>query len=199
MGYLSGLQEYLDEGYNNSIFNQAWESKKLWEFHMHSRRIITARVLENLTYDLKLNIKGMGEEIIQKTQVKLLYPVEQAESVRGLIKADKKVGGLGLEPIISPRGRHHIKNKSLFPLMKEKQVVFFTLLEGEIIRGIIAGFSRYEITINLKGSLPVTILRHSVYDLRNKKKRCFLKSFQEDQRDWEKSPLFISSDPQADI
>ena len=77
--------------------------------------------------------------------------------------------------------------------MHEKRVVFFTLLEGEIIRGIIAEFSRYDITVKLKGGLPVTILRHAVYDLSNKEGRCFLKTFQEIKRDWEKSSLYVSS------
>jgi hypothetical protein len=76
-------------------------------------------------------------------------------------------------------------------LIKEKEVVFFTFLEGEIMRGIISGFSRYDITLNLKGGLPVTLLRHSVYDLRNKKGRCLLKSFQEKHRDWQKSELYV--------
>ena len=76
--------------------------------------------------------------------------------------------------------------------MKEKQVVFFTLLEGEVIRGVVADFSRYDITVNLKGGVPLTFLRHSLYDVRNKKGRCFLKSFQEKQRDWQKSDLYVS-------
>ena len=75
--------------------------------------------------------------------------------------------------------------------MKEKKVVFMTLLEGEIVRGIIAGFSRYEITVHLKGGTAITVLRHSIYDLRDKKGRCFLKSFQDTHKDWEKSELFV--------
>ena len=193
MGYLLGLQEYLDEMYHVSVFDQARNSGQTWEFHLHDRRIIKATVVENLTYDLKLVIEGAGEELIPKINVKLLYPVELSESVKPILKIDKKVRGLGLEPIPSPRERHHIKNKTLFPLMKDKQVLFFILLEGEIIRGIITGFSRYEVTVNLKGGIPVTVLRHCVYDLHDKKGRCFLRSFQEDNRDWEKSPLFVSS------
>ena len=110
-----------------------------------------------------------------------------------LIKAkDKKIKELKLDSILSPRERYHIKNKSLFPLMHEREVVFFTLLEGEMLRGIICDFSRYEITLKLKGGTPVTILRHAIYDLRDKKGRCFLKSFQETRRDWEKSSLYVS-------
>lgn len=197
MGYLLGLQEYLDQNYHLSIFDDALQSGKAWEFHLHKHRIVNARVIENLTYDVKLDIEGAGEEILPKTDVKLLYPQDLSDSVRPQVKLDKAVRGLGLEPIIPPVKRHHIKNKSLFPLMKERRVLFFTLLEGEIIRGIVDGFNRYEITVNLKGQIPVTILRHSVYDLRDKKGRCFLKSFQERLRDWEKTDLFVPSPPKA--
>ena len=195
MGYLSGLQEYLDEKYRISIFDEALTSERPWEFHIHSHRIIKARIVQNLTYDLKISVDGSVDEILSKTDVKLLYPKDLSETVKKLLKTNKKVRDLRLEPIISPAKRYHIKNKSLFPLMKEKEVLFFTLLEGEIIRGIVADFSRYEITVNLKGGLPVTILRHSIYDLRDKKGWCFLKSFQETHRDWKKSPLFVSSTP----
>ena len=133
MGYLSGLQEYLDKGYNLSIFDQALVSHQPWQMHIHGHRMISVNILENLKYDLKVTIEGTGDEILPKTQVKLLYPKDQAGAVTPLVKTDNKVKDLGLDPIISPRNRYHIKNKSLFPLMKEKSVVFFTLLEGEII------------------------------------------------------------------
>ncbi len=55
---------------------------------------------------------------------------------------------------------------------------------------MIGSFSRYEIVLNMKGGLPVTILRHGVLDVRNKKGRCFLKSVQEKSRDWRKSELY---------
>lgn len=193
MGYLLGLQEYMDESYNLSIFDQVFSSKQVYEFHLHPHRIIKANILENLTYDLKINIKAGGDELIPKTNVKFLYPEELAEAFGPLLRTDKKIEDLGLEPIPSPHKRHHIKNKTLFPLMKERRVLLFTLLEGEIIKGIIMGFNRYEITVSLKGGLLVTILRHAVFDLRDKKGRCFLKSFQEGRRDWERCSLFVAS------
>jgi hypothetical protein len=196
MGYLLGLPEYLAANYHNSIFDKALASKQSWELHLHNHRVIRAQIKENLTYDFKVKLEPSGDQSVPKTDVKLLYPADLSESVRPLLKIDRKIKDLELEPIISPEKRYHIKNKSLFPLIKEGQVLFFTLLEGEIIRGILAGFSRYEITVNLKGGMPVTIFRHSVYDLRDKKGRCFLKSFQENHRDWEKSPLFVSFPPE---
>jgi len=192
MGSLLGLQKYLDESYNTSVFDQAFESQEPWELHLHNHRIIKSKVQENLRYDLRFSTKERGEEILPKTDVKLLYPADLSDSVRPLLKTDKKVRNLGLEPIISPRMRHHINNKSLFPLINERRVLFFTLTEGEIVKGLVTGFTRYEITVSLKGGIPVYILRHSVYDLRDKKGLCFLKSCQETRRDWQKSDLFVS-------
>jgi len=191
MGYLQGLSEYLDESYNLSVFQKALESKEFWELHLHEHRIIKVKVLKNLIYDIKAVSEQDMKEVIAKVQIKCLYPAEASEPVRQLIKTDKKVKALDLEPIFSPNHRYFVKNKSLFPLMKEKQVVYFTMLEGEIIRGIIAGFSRYDIIVNLKSGIPLTLLRHGIYDLRDKKGRCYLKSFQQERRDWEKSSLFI--------
>ena len=196
MGHLLGIQEYLDKSYNFSIFDKALASEKPWEIHSHNHRIVKAMVKENLRYDISIDVDGAGkDELLPKVNIKLIYPEELSMSINPLLKTDKKVRGLALEPILAPHERHHIKNKSLFPLIKEKRVLLFTLLEGEVVRGVISDFSRYEVTVNLKGGIPITILRHSIYDLQDKKGRCFLKSFQKTSRDWEKSPLFVSSAP----
>jgi hypothetical protein len=158
---------------------------------LHGQRIVQARVVEDRTYDVGVDIDGQGQEELPKLQVKCLYPAESAASVRKFIKMDPKIQGLGLEPIRLPVERHIVKNKTLFPLMKEREVVFCTLLEGEVIRGIIADFSRYDLTIHAKGGVPIVILRHSIYDLRNKQGRCMLRSFQQTHKDWKKSALFV--------
>jgi hypothetical protein len=192
MSHLVGLQDYLDQHYQRSVFDEAYDSGMPWEMHVHGHKILGVRILENLPYDVKADVEGTPQ-LIPKTDIKLIYPATVAQQVRPLIKAEKKVVHLGLLPIRSPSRRHHVKNKSLFPLMKDREVLFFTLLEGEIVKGIIGDFSRYEITVNLKGGIPVTILRHAIYDLKDKRGRSYLKTFQETHRDWEKSPLFVSS------
>lgn len=193
MGELKGLQDYLDRHYRQTVFAQAQASGEPWEFHLHGGRLHRAVVKEDLKYDLRLSPQVDGEETTPKLQVKLLYPESISPKAVPLINIDPEIHGRGLEPILSPKLRNHIKNKSLYPLMMEREVVFFTLLEGEIIRGVISGFTRYEIQVHMKGGVPVTLLRHAVLDLRNKKGRCFLKSFQEDRRDWEKSTLWDAS------
>jgi sRNA-binding regulator protein Hfq len=191
MGQLEGLKEYLDDKYEISVFDTAMASGKPWTFHLHGRRVLKGVVLENRKWDITLDVPGKEKEELQKIQVSYLHPDDLSESVKPLIKVDKEVESMNLEPILAPGKRYFIKNKSLFPLMKEKEVLLFTLLDGEVLRGIVTDFSRYDVTVSMKGGVLVTILRHSIYDLRNKKGRCFLKFFQEGHRDWEKSPLYI--------
>ena len=192
MGNVQGLQDYLDAEYAKSIFDEAVASGATWEIHHHGHQVLRARITENLIFEIKADVEGQGEMELSKVQIKCLYPADQSESIRRLIKTDKKVKTRNLEAILAPGERNHIKNKSMFPLMKDREVLFFTLLEGEVIRGLIGGFTRYDITINLKGGIPVTTLRHAVHDLRNKKGRSFLRAFQEEHRDWEKHPLFVA-------
>jgi hypothetical protein len=191
MGHLVGLKEYLQATYQHSVFAQALASQQPWELHLHGQRVVRATVTENLTYDIKVDIEGQGPEELPKINVKFLYQADLSAAIRKLIKIDQKTQARALSPILAPHERYFVKNKTLFPLMKERQVAFFTLLEGEMIRGIIADFSRYEITVHLKGGLPIIVLRHSIYDLRNKQGRCLLKSFQDQHKDWEKSALFV--------
>ena len=191
MKHLEGFKDYLDENYTNSIFNLALESKEYWTVYLHGHKLLTAKVTQNFIYEVELTDENLVSQTIPKIQIKALHPIELNPLIRKKIKSDPKVKKLNLEPIITARPRHHIKNKTLFVLMKERQVIFFTLLEGEIIRGLVGAFTRYDITAHLKGGIPVSLLRHSVYDLRDKKNRCYLKSFQETHRDWKKSSLYV--------
>jgi hypothetical protein len=190
MAELKGLRDYLDASYDTSVFDTITGSEGLWSFHLHGQRLITGKLVENQTYDIRLRWEEK-EDLIPKIQIKMVYPQDLAERILPLIKKkDKKVAKQNLEPIVEIKSRHFIKNKTLYPLMMEKEVVFFTLLEGEIIRGIITAFSRFDITMGLKGGVPLTFLRHSIFDVRNKKGRCLLKSTQQASRDWKKSALF---------
>lgn len=191
MGYLRGFNEYLDAHYNESLFDQAVGDGNAWETHIHGHRVVEVRVLENLTYDVRVDVENSGVEILPKIHIKFLYSSEIADAVKPLIRENKAVKSLAVGPHFSPRYRNHVKNKTLYPLMEERDVLFFTLLEGEVVKGIVGGFNRYEITLHMKGALPVTILRHSIYDIRDKKGRCYLKSHQEKRQDWQKSRLYV--------
>jgi len=187
---LIGLKEYLAENYEKSIFKEALADESLYDFHVHSNQILTAKVIDNQAYEAKLSLQNGKEILLPKHNIKFVHLHEHQVQISKLLKYNEHVKKQMLEPILTVKDRKFVKNKSLFPLMKDKEVLFFTLLEGEILRGVIADFSRYEITLYLKGGIPVVILRHAIYDVRDKKSRCYLKHVQDKAKDWQKSSYF---------
>ena len=102
MGFLRGLDEYLDEYYHLSVFDTALESGEPWEFHLHGRRILTLRVLQNEKYDLEVEGDDRQRITLPKLHVKCLYPASTGASAIAMIKTDRKVQEMGLEPIPAP-------------------------------------------------------------------------------------------------
>ncbi len=191
-GHLAGLSEYLAEHDSRSIFDDALASGTLWNFHAHPGRVISARLTGVETYDVTLTPAEGEAETLRKHDIHFLYPAEQAAAVEKLVKPDKAVQALGLEPTVFHGDRQFVKNKSLFPLMEERTVVFITLRNGSVIRGLITGFSRYDIHVSMKGGVAVTLLRHSLHDIQDKDGRCYLKPEQEKRKDWKKSSVFVT-------
>ena len=105
----------------------------------------------------------------------MLCEASREEEVLGRLKTNEALKSAPEGPHFGPRYRHHIKNKSLFPLMNRKEVLFFSTLEGEVLRGVVTGFSRFEIELSMKGGVSVVLLRHAVFDVKDKKGRSYSK------------------------
>ncbi|MFP4258339.1 MAG: hypothetical protein ACLFRE_04975 [Desulfovermiculus sp.] len=194
MEYLAGLKEYLNLNYEDSALEKAYVQGTWHVFHLHGKRVLPARIIDSQTYEATLEDEQGAHHPVHKTEIKFFHSFEEALEIAEKIKIDRQVRSQKLEPIYSTKGRHFIKNKSLYPLMLDREVLFFTLLEGEILRGVIQGFNRYEIKVSLKGGLPVTILRHALYEVQNKKGRSFLKSVQDKKKEWKKSEYYVRAE-----
>lgn len=199
MAFLAGLNDYLLKNYRHSTFEEAASSGALYCLHLHGNTTVQGAVAENMPYDVVVSAVDGTRHELPKTSVKMLYPAELGERVQAHLKIDEDTQTRNLEPIVAPKLRHFIKNKSLFPLMRTQEVLLITLLEGEILRGILHSFSRYEITLALKDGTQVIILRHAILDVRNKQGRCFLKSSQQTLRDWTTSELYIDPRPRSQL
>ncbi len=181
---LSGLREYLEENQYKSIFKEVGENAGSLCLFLHGGKEHAGKVQHDDKFEFDfLNNEGELEKI-HKVKVKFLCPLSNRDMVLKQIKRDENVAKNCEGPHFSPRFRHHIKNKSLYPLMNRKEVLFFTLVEGEVLRGIIIGFSRYEINLNMKQGAPVTLFRHSIYDIRDKKGRSYLKNIVEKNKNY---------------
>lgn len=176
MGKYDELNEYLARFYAKSVFDHACKAGRPFVMYLHGHRVEKILVLKNLKYDLKAKFADGTEQVLSKLEVKMVCEEAEASRTAALLDVDKKVEKLSLEAIRVPSSRNHVKNKTLYPLMQERQVLFCTLLEGEVVRGLITGFTRYEITFAMKGGVEVTVLRHAVKDLRDKKGKSYLKT-----------------------
>ena len=174
-GPLAGLGEYLKRHQLRSIFDKIVQEGESWCLFYFGGRQLVGTIQKNDKYEVDFIKENKELERIHKVRVNFLCPLSAKDEVLKQIKQDKTVAQNPEGPHFSPRFRHHIKNKSLYPLMNRKEVLFFTMIGGEVLRGIIAGFSRYEINLNMKKGTPVVLMRHSIADIRDKKGRSYLK------------------------
>ena len=182
MEQTEALKKYMDEKYDQSIFDELQNSGELWVVYLHGNQTVTGSVKINNKYDVVVTTDAQERLPVTKHNIKFLHSLEHVEEISKKLKVDKKIKKEGLGPILNPRKRNHIKNKTLFPLMEERTVLEFTTLEGEIISGIVGDFSRYEITILVRGGVPIVLLRHSVHDVRDKRNKSYLKETVEEKK-----------------
>jgi len=172
---MNDLNKYLEENYQKSVFDQMERDRETWILYLHGNRVISGTVKTNKRYDIIFQSENGVEEEIPKHNIKFLCLKKDASEVSKGLKVDDEVKKKKLDPIVNPENRNHIKNKTLFPLLEERALLFFTTLEGDVLGGIVGGFARYEIQVLGKKRIPVTLLRHAVYDARDKRKKSYLK------------------------
>jgi sRNA-binding regulator protein Hfq len=172
---LAGLQDYLAAHQKDSVFAQQAGRDASWCLFLHGDQRKTGRIQRDEPYEIDFVTEENVVEKIHKVRVKILCEASKEQEVLQRLKTDPALKGKPEGPHFGPRYRHHIKNKTLYPLMNRKEVLFFVTLEGEVLRGVVTGFSRFEIYLSMKGGISVVLLRHAVSDVRDKKGQCFLK------------------------
>jgi sRNA-binding regulator protein Hfq len=199
MAFLAGLSDFLAKNYAHSTFEEAAHLEALYCLHLHGHTTLQAALIADKTYDITITAPDGSQQELPKITIKMLHPAELTDRVLPQITLDESVRSLGLGPITVARQRNFIKNKSLYTLMREQEPLVVTLLEGEILRGSIHSFSRYEIVLALQGGEQVVILRHAVHDIRNNQECSFLKASQQSLRHWTKSKLYIDPIPRSQL
>jgi len=192
---LKGFRNYLETGLLPSVFDEMAQCGKPAVFHCCDGTALTSTLIKNSAYEVQLRLSGGKEEApeektVSKIEILFVCRAEIYDALAARLNHPKEIPAQPATPPRKAAGRHHIKNKTLFPLMEERQVVWITLLNGMVLRGLVSGFNRYEISLLLKGGVPVTVLRHAVLNAQNKDGRSLLKADQETLQDWKKSPLY---------
>jgi len=80
----------------------------------------------------------------------------------------------------------------VFLLESLAYLISITLLEGEVLEGLITDFTMYEIFLELSPGVEIVVLRHAIFNALDKEtNRSLLKKFQDTAKDWKKTPLWV--------
>ncbi len=199
MGYLRGFDEYQKQNYNRDVFKEFKAKGIVLRFHLFGHEEINRKIRKSVTFDLDLMDRNRTVKRYPKLNIKFYYPAKFQEEIKPLIDNNHEVAAMNLGPIQHIQERYHIKNKTLYPLMMERQAVVITLLEGEVLRGFIDDFTRYEIFLKFHDRLRIVVLRHAILRFEDFRGRNLLKKAQEEQRDWEKSSLWVEENENKEV
>jgi len=128
-------------------------------------RRITALVqsVQPYTFTVLEDGKDQPEEI-HKLQLKYSYQPDDWKKVRKGLKKDKAVSAAAQAPSERPQDRYTCSDKRLFRYMDKAKPVTVTTLEGDVVKGTITWFGRYEFGMDVGGA-PLVVLRHALQDL----------------------------------
>ena len=172
---MAGLQDYLKAHQQESVFAREAARGTSWCLFLHGDVRKKGRIQKDEKYEIDFVTEENLVEKIHKVNVKVVCEASLEEEVLGRMRRNEALKKAPEGPHFGPRYRHHIKNKTLYPLMNRKEVLFFTTLEGDVLRGVVTGFSRFEILLSMKGGVLVVLLRHALLDVRDKKGRSYTK------------------------
>ncbi len=159
--------ETLRSNYHRSCLEDAHLTGARIAIAVHGHKKLLGKVEENEKYAIRFRQDSDTEaREIHKTEIKFAYDPDQYRQIKKFIKIDNKVRAKKLGPILRPRERHHFKNLTLQQALDAREEVQVTTLEGDVLRGHVEWFGRWEFGLKVKGGARVTVFRHAVYDLR---------------------------------
>lgn len=161
------MQEHRDRNRDRSVLDESQVNGTLLTLLLHGQRRITGKVLLVDAYMFRLELEDGGGafEDVHKLQVKAAFQPEAYKRIRKTLKFDKTLEKTPRGPIPKPQDRYTCSDKRLFRYLDERIEVIATTLEGEVFRGHVEWFSRYEFGLGLKGDAMVTLFRHALDDI----------------------------------
>ena len=124
----------------------------------HIEGIINRR----LTYTLVVLTDGEAHHL-EKLNIKYMYKKDEMSHIVQDIKVDAELKAQSLVSIVHKSERFQVDNRVLARCRKQKIPVRLTLRGGEIMTGVIAWFSQYEIKMFLAHGASVVVFRHGLH------------------------------------
>ncbi|MFH1727468.1 MAG: cold shock domain-containing protein [Pseudomonadota bacterium] len=137
-------------------------------FKLTGRRTINGLVNEVKSYDFVVALSREETIEVKKIETKCIYKYSNGGPISKLIKVDEMTRRKKLMPSEKIKDRYFIPNILLEETVKNSKEVTVTLSDGEVIKGPISWFTKYEMLIAVSPRLKVLVFRHSVVDFKVK-------------------------------
>ncbi len=121
--------------------------------------------MRNLTaYTVEVGAGDDFEEI-HKLQIKYAHSPEVWKGAKKAIRSDKVVAKSPSEPQARPQDRYSCSDRRLFLYVDNKSEIAVTLIEGEVLRGVVTWFGRYEFCIQSRKGVEIVVFRHALHHI----------------------------------
>ena len=132
---------------------------------LHDGRTVRGAIAEVEPYSIRFVPESGDPEDIHKLQIKYGYNPADWKKVKKGVRQNRKVASNPEEPALRPQDRYSCSDRRLFGYLDQSVDVVATLLDGDLLRGRVRWFSRYEFGMTLRTDVELTVFRHSLKDL----------------------------------
>lgn len=161
------LEAHVADNGQRSCLDEARASGRLLALQVVGQRRVTGVVTEVGPYEVTVRDEAGAEVKLHKLEIKCAWYADDYKKVRKALRRDKALTDSPKEIARRPQDRYGLSDKRLFRFHDEGTQVDATLVEGEVIRGAIMWFGRYEFAIGVKGESEIVVFRHALADLRS--------------------------------
>ncbi|MEQ1501192.1 MAG: hypothetical protein ABMB14_03130, partial [Myxococcota bacterium] len=126
---------------------------------------VKGRVVEVEPYQIVFEPDGGAPEPIHKLKLLYSYPPDAWKAVKKAVRLDKKFVPEGIGPAVRPQDRYSCSDRRLFSYLDRAVELNVALLSGEVIRGTLTWFGRYEFGVKLRTDTEITVFRHALRDV----------------------------------
>ena len=132
---------------------------------LHDGRTVKGEIVRVEPYTLQVTTGPDAVEDLHKLQVKFAYDPSHWKKVKKGVKQDKRRAEGVAEPAERPQDRYSCSDRRLFGYMDHQTDIVASLLGGDVLRGVVTWFSRYEFGLKLRSDVDITVFRHALRDL----------------------------------
>jgi sRNA-binding regulator protein Hfq len=117
-------------------------------------------------YQVVVSVDGGGEpETLHKLKLIYAYAPGDWKAVRKGVRTDKKADRPVVSPAVRPQDRYTCSDKRLFSYLDTGAEIQASLLNGEVLRGKLTWFGRYEFGLRLRTEAELVVFRHALRDI----------------------------------